>query len=78
MGQSRQPRSFTRRQVFPAQTPFVDKVKALLGFRAKGRQVIEAGQAYQVRERPGSYSALFGAKKEDIGPENTYFWNVNL
>jgi hypothetical protein len=22
------------------------------------------------------YNALFGAEKEDIGPENTYLWNV--
>jgi hypothetical protein len=22
------------------------------------------------------YNALFGAEKEDIGPENTYPWNV--
>jgi len=21
---------------------------------------------------------IFGVKNEDIGPENTYFWNVNL
>lgn len=58
--------------------PFVEKVKALLGFRAKGREVIEAGEGYQVRESPASYNALFGAAKEDIGHENTYFWNVNL
>jgi putative transposase len=53
---------------------FVDKVKALLGFRAKGRKVIEAGEGYQVRESPVSYKA----KKEARGPENTYFWNVSL
>jgi len=55
-----------------------NKVKSLLGFRVKGGEVIEAGEAYQVREGPVSYNAPFGAKKEDIGPENTYFWNVNL
>jgi len=38
----------------------------------------EAGEGYQVRESPASYNALFEAKKEDIGPENTYFWNVSL
>jgi putative transposase len=56
--------------------PFVEKVKALLGFRAKGREVIEGGEGYQVREGPAVYKALFGAEKEDIGPENTYLWNV--
>jgi putative transposase len=55
--------------------PFVEKVKALLGFRAKGREVIEAGEGYQVREGTTPYNALFGAEKEDIGSENTYFWN---
>ena len=24
-----------------------------------------------------AYKALFGAEKDDIGPENTYFWKVN-
>jgi REP element-mobilizing transposase RayT len=56
--------------------PFVEKVKALLGFRAKGREVIEGAEGYLVRERPASYNALFGAEKEEIGAENTYLWNV--
>jgi hypothetical protein len=31
-----------------------------------------------IRSGEGSalYNALFGAEKEDIGPENTYPWNV--
>ena len=58
--------------------PFVEKVKALLGFRAKGREVIEGGEGYQVREESAPYNALFGAKKGDIGPENAYFWNINI
>jgi len=56
--------------------PFVEKVKTLLGFRAKGREVIEGAEGYQVREGSALYNALFGAGKEDIGPENTYPWNV--
>ena len=56
--------------------PFVEKVKTLLGFRAKGREVIEGAEGYQVREGAALYSALFGAEKEDIGPENTYPWEV--
>jgi len=27
---------------------------------------------------PARYNALLGAEKEDIGPENTYSWNLNL
>ena len=55
--------------------PFVEKVRALLGFRAKGREVMEGAKGYQVREESDLYNALFGAEKEDIAPENTYSWN---
>lgn len=56
--------------------PFVDKVKALLGYRAKGREVIEGGEGYQVREGSVLYNALFVAGKENIGPENSYNWST--
>ena len=56
--------------------PFVEKVKALLGIRANGREVIEGGEGYQLREGPARYKALFGDEKEDIGTENTYAWNL--
>ena len=58
--------------------PFVEKVKAVLGFRAKGRKIMRIGEGYQVREGPGPYTAFFSAEKEDIGLENTYSWNSNL
>jgi hypothetical protein len=56
--------------------PFVEKVKSLLGFRAKGREVTEGNEGYQLRERGTYYKALFGAEKDDIGLENTYPWDV--
>ena len=56
--------------------PFVEQVKALLGFRAKGREVKEGGEGCQLREGSALYNTLFGAEKEDIGPENTYLWKV--
>jgi hypothetical protein len=38
-----------------------------LGFRAKGRDVIESGEGYQLRESPAApYKALFEAENEDI------------
>ena len=43
----------------------------------KGREIIEGGEGYQIREEPGLYKALFGAKKSDIGPKNTYSWDIN-
>ncbi len=58
--------------------PFVEKVKALLGFRAKGRKITRSGKGYQVRKAPARYNEFLGAKKENIGPENTYSWNLNL
>ena len=57
---------------------FIEKVKSLLGFRAKGRKVKEVGKGFQLWEGPARYNALFGAEKEDIDPVNTYFWDLNL
>lgn len=56
---------------------FIEKVKSLLGFKAKGRDVIEGGEGYNLREEAAPYTAHFRAEKADIGPENTYFWDIN-
>jgi hypothetical protein len=56
--------------------PFIESVRESLGFRAKGRDVIESVRGYQLRESPASYMALFEAENEDIDPENNVFWNV--
>ena len=55
---------------------FIESVKASLGFRARGRDVIESGEGYQLRESPASYKAFFEAENEDIGLENTRFWDL--
>jgi putative transposase len=55
---------------------FIESVKARLGFRARGRDVIESGEGYQLRESHGSYKAFFEAENEDIDLENTRFWDV--
>jgi putative transposase len=55
---------------------FIEDVKARLGFRARGRDVVEGGGGYQLRERAAGYKALFEAEKADIGLENSYLWNV--
>jgi len=56
---------------------FVEHVKALLGYRAKGRDVIGGNEGYQLREGSAPYKALIGAGNDDIGLENTYFWGLN-
>ena len=55
---------------------FVENVKTLLGLRAKGRCVMEDGGGYQLREEAAPYISLFGAEKDDIAHENTYYWDV--
>jgi len=57
---------------------FVEGVKSILGIRAKGRKNKETGGSYQLREPSIPYGTYFGVKKDDIEPENTYFWNVNI
>ena len=56
---------------------FIESVKASLGFRAKGRDVIQSVEGYQLRESPAPYKVLFEAENEDIAPVNTVFWDVN-
>jgi putative transposase len=55
--------------------PFIEKVKALLGFRAMGRAVIEGAGGCRLREGEGRYRAAFEAGNDDIDVENTYSWD---
>jgi putative transposase len=55
---------------------FVDKVKSKLGILAQGRDAKETDEGYQLREPIEAYSPHLEAKKGDIGPENTYYWNI--
>ncbi len=55
---------------------FIENVKAVLGFGARGRKVIEGSEGYQLREGADCYQAVSEAENADIGPENTYLWNV--
>ena len=57
---------------------FIESVKASLGFRARGRDVIESGDGYQLRESPAPYKGFFGAENEDIGLENTRIWDIKV
>ena len=55
---------------------FVNDTKHALGIRAKGRKVVEAGEAYQLRESRVSYPSNLALENDDIGAENTYFSHV--
>jgi putative transposase len=55
---------------------FIQSVKSLLGALARERKAREAAGAYQLREPSALYGDRFGVKKEGIGPESTYYWNV--
>jgi hypothetical protein len=52
-------------------------VKALWASGPKGGEVIGGNEGYQLQDGSVPDKALFGAEKEDIGLENTYFWGVN-
>ena len=41
------------------------------------KKVIDNGGGQQFREGAASYKALFGPEKLDIGPENSYLWDIN-
>ena len=48
---------------------FVERTKEQLGIRAKGRKVLETGEAFQLREPEAGYNVNSGAKNDDIGPK---------
>ena len=54
----------------------VKNIKQALGIGAKGRKVVEVGEAYQLREPQISYLANYDLENDDIGAGNTYLWNV--
>lgn len=56
---------------------FVDMVKEKLGIRAKGRKILENGGGFQLREDMGTDIANFDSKKDDIGAQNTYYWDIS-
>ena len=53
---------------------FTTEILSQLGSRVKGRNIIEKGQTFQIREKTESYNPLFNGKKGNIAPENTLIW----
>lgn len=55
---------------------FLEGIKDKLGILAKGRSILERTGGFQLREKAGTYSAVFDGTKENIGPENGYHWDA--
>ena len=56
---------------------FVETIKENLGIRAKGGKIKEIYGIVQLREEEGTYIVNSDGKKDDIGAENGYLWNIN-
>ena len=57
---------------------FVERLKSALIGSVSGRKVRQSGEAYELREPAIHYGTHLGAKKDDIEPQNTYFWNITI
>jgi hypothetical protein len=54
---------------------FVRDTKERLGIKAVGREVIEEGGVYQLREPAISYKANFDGENAGLRQENAFFWD---
>ncbi|MBM9520196.1 hypothetical protein JWG39_10260 [Desulforhopalus vacuolatus] len=57
---------------------FVETIHSKLGFRGKGRKVLEHDIGFQLREKHIIYNVEYDGRNEDIGSINTSEWDVNL
>ena len=51
---------------------FGEKIHSKLGFRGKGRKILENDIGFQLREEHKAYHAEYDHKNEDIGSINTF------
>ncbi|RZB32062.1 MAG: hypothetical protein SRB1_01681 [Desulfobacteraceae bacterium Eth-SRB1] len=56
---------------------FIEEVKLLLDAMAKERKNLKTAEGYHLRETSAPYSAHLDIKNEDIGANNTYYWDIN-
>jgi len=54
---------------------FVERTKERLGIRAKGREVLKAGDGYELREPAAPYEANSGHENADLRMQNAYSWS---
>lgn len=55
---------------------FIEKIKAKLGVRAKGREVVDSLDGYELREDGYLYSPIFKAKNVHLEPGNMIKWRI--
>ena len=58
--------------------PFTHNIKVQMGGTALGRKDLETGESFQPKEDQYPYIAHFGAKKAEIGAQNTYIWDQSI
>jgi len=56
---------------------FIETIKEQLGILARGRKILEKDGSFQLREDVGTYIVDSDIKKDDIAPQNAYYWNIN-
>jgi len=55
----------------------VEKIKAELGIKARGREVMGENGIYELREGDVAYNSIFPRENAGLRPPNAYFWNVS-
>ena len=56
---------------------FIEEMRFLLGAIAKGKKGLKAAEGYRLRYTSSPYKAYFDIKNENIGANNTYYWDIN-
>ena len=57
---------------------FIETIKEKLGRLVKGRKILENDGGLHLREETATYIANYDIENDNIGDENTYFWDINL
>jgi hypothetical protein len=54
---------------------FGKQTRERLGIAGWGRDILEAGDSFELRESGPAYASDLAGKSAGVGIENTYFWN---
>jgi hypothetical protein len=56
---------------------FVERIKAVLGIKSIGREVMGGDGVYELREPEIPYSIHFTEENGDLRPKNIYFYDIS-